>query len=189
MLLFGHLGVTLGIFFGLSIFVPRLRTIIDPRYLAVGALLPDLIDKPIGEVIFASTFASGRIFGHTLMFSLILFLIGLYLYDRGKDTKGLSLVSGSFLHLFEDLIPSYPIVFFWPLFGWRFPRGSRDYVGLEHINNMFLRSFHIDFLLSHATEIMVTITGILIGIILVFYWSKKRLEKKPSNESEEKNCN
>lgn len=189
MLLFGHLGVTLGIFFGLSIFVPRLRTIINPLYLAIGSLLPDLIDKPIGEIIFASTFANGRIFAHTLLFSLTLFLIGLYLYDRGKDTKGLSLASGSFLHLFEDLIPSYPTVFFWPLFGWRFPRGSRDYVGIEHINDMFVRSFHIEFLMNHTTEIMVAITGILIGLILVFYWSKKRLEKKTSNEIEEKNCN
>jgi hypothetical protein len=49
MLLFGHLGITLGIVFGLGIFIPRLRTIIDPKYLIIGALLPDLIDKPIGR--------------------------------------------------------------------------------------------------------------------------------------------
>jgi len=181
MLLFGHLGVTLGIFFGLSIFVPRLRTIINPRYLAVGALLPDLIDKPIGEIIFASTFANGRIFAHTLVFSLLLFLAGLYLYDKRKDIRGLSLTSGSFLHIFEDLIPSHPDIFFWPLFGWSFSRGSRDYVGLEHLMKMFIKSFHIEFLLGHIAEIMAVVTGAIIGI-LVLYWSKKRLEKKISNE-------
>jgi hypothetical protein len=54
MLLFGHVGVTLGIFIGLGIFLPQLKTIIDPKYLVIGALLPDIIDKPLGMVIFAS---------------------------------------------------------------------------------------------------------------------------------------
>lgn len=182
MLLFGHLGITLGIFFVLGIFVPRLKTVIDPRYLAIGAVLPDLIDKPIGEVIFASTFANGRIIAHTLVFSLFLFLIGLYMYEKRKNTLGFSLASGTFLHLFEDLIPSYPQIFFWPLFGWSFPKGSRDYVGLEHLMEMLIKSFHIEFLLSHITEILGVVTGILIGIILALYWSKKRLEKESSSE-------
>ena len=133
MLLFGHLGITLGIFFGLGIFLPRLKTLINPRYLAIGAILPDLIDKPIGEVIFASTFSSGRIIGHTLLFSLLLFLIGLYMYGKRRDIRVLSLTSGAFLHLFEDQMGSDPQTFLWPLFGWSFPRDSRDYIGLEHI--------------------------------------------------------
>src|SRR5271169_4955869 len=85
MLLFGPIDVTLGVFFGLGIFIPRLRTIIDPKYLAIGALFPDLIDKPLGRVIFASTLENGRIIGHTLFFSLILFLIGLYLYKKRRS--------------------------------------------------------------------------------------------------------
>src|SRR5674476_459116 len=90
MLLFGHLGITLGIFFGLGIFIPRLRTIIDPKYLVIGALLPDLADKPIGRVIFASSVANGRIIGHTILFSLLLLLIGLcsvsYTHLRAHET-------------------------------------------------------------------------------------------------------
>ncbi|HIH73850.1 MAG TPA: metal-dependent hydrolase [Methanosarcina sp.] len=169
MLLFGHLGITLGIFFGLAIFVPRLRTVIDPRYLAIGAILPDLIDKPIGEVIFASTFANGRIIGHTLLFSFLLFLIGLYTYERRRDIRFLSLCSGSFLHLFEDQMGWYPQTFFWPLFGWDFPRDSRDYIGVEHLIQMLVDSFHLEFLQSHITEIL----GISIGFILAFYLSKR----------------
>ncbi len=76
MLLFGHLGITLGVYLGLGTFISRLRVIIDPRYLAIGALLPDLIDKPIGRVIFASTLANGRIIGHTLLFTLLIALTG-----------------------------------------------------------------------------------------------------------------
>lgn len=169
MLLFGHLGVTLGIFFGLGLFIPRLRTIIDPRYLAIGAILPDLIDKPIGEVIFASTFSSGRIIGHTLLFSLLLFMIALYMYERNRDIRGLSLTAGSFLHLFEDEMWSDPQTFLWPLFGWSFPRESRDYIGLEHLLDMFEASFHLEFLQSHVIEIL----GLAIGFVLAYYVSKK----------------
>jgi membrane-bound metal-dependent hydrolase YbcI (DUF457 family) len=169
MLLFGHLGVTLGIFFGLRHFIPRLRTILDPRYLAIGALLPDLIDKPIGEVIFASTFYSGRIIGHTLLFSLLLFLAGLFMYERKRDIRALSLTAGSFLHLFEDQMGSDPQTFLWPLFGWSFPRDSRDYIGVEHIMEMFAASFHLEFLQNHVTEIL----GLVIGFVLAYYLSKK----------------
>jgi hypothetical protein len=178
MLLFGHLSITLGIFFGLGIFIPRLRTIIDPRYLAIGAILPDLIDKPVGEVIFASTFSSGRIMGHTLLFSLLLFLIGLYVYEKRRDLWGLSLASGSFLHLFEDQIESNPQNFFWPLLGWSFPKNSRDYIGLEHLMQMLVESFHLEFLQSHITEIL----AVMVGFVLAFYLSKKIMGKENSDE-------
>lgn len=178
MLLFGHLGVTLGIFFVLGVFIPRLRTIINPRYLVIGAILPDLIDKPIGEVIFASTFSSGRIVGHTLLFSLLLFLIGLYMYERRRDIRVLSLASGSFLHLFEDRMVSDPQTFLWPLFGWSFPRDSRDYVGLEHIIEMLEESFHLEFLQNHILEILGVVIGVIIGMILAVYLSKKIIGKE-----------
>jgi len=53
MLFFGHLGITRGIFIGLWVIIPRLKSAIDLRYLALGALLPNLIGKLIGKVIFA----------------------------------------------------------------------------------------------------------------------------------------
>lgn len=81
---------------GLGTFIPRLRVIIDPRYLAIGALLPDLIDKPIGRVIFASTLANGRIIGHTLLFTLLIALTGVHLYEKRKDSIRLVLASGFF---------------------------------------------------------------------------------------------
>ena len=87
MLLLGHIGVTLGLFFVIELFLPRLKTIIDPKFLAIGAILPDLIDKPIGMVIFASTITTGRMIGHTLLFSLLFFLLGLYSYEKKKILK------------------------------------------------------------------------------------------------------
>lgn len=166
MLLFGHIGVTLGIFFGLAIFIPRLRTIIDPKYLAIGALLPDLIDKPIGKLIFASTFANGRIISHTLLFVLSLFLVGLYIYEKKKDTKVLTLATGSFFHLMEDQMWATPRTLFWPILGLKFPRDHMDYTGLEYLTTMFEKSFTFHISPSYVPEIL----GMGIIVILVLHW-------------------
>jgi hypothetical protein len=66
-----------GSIFKVGIFIPKLRVVIDPRHMSTGAPLPDLIDKPVGEVIFASTLANERIIGHTLLF-VLLALIGIF---------------------------------------------------------------------------------------------------------------
>ncbi|WP_243685122.1 metal-dependent hydrolase [Methanosarcina barkeri] len=99
MLLFGHIGITLGIFFVFSYIAPQLKTIIDKRYLVIGALLPDLIDKPLGLIVFASTISNGRMISHTLLFSITLFLIGLYFYNKRNDIVIITLASGSFFSI------------------------------------------------------------------------------------------
>ncbi len=178
MLLFGHLGITLGIFFGLVFFIPRLRTVIDPRYLAIGALLPDLVDKPIGRIIFASSIANGRIIGHTLLFSFLLLLTGLYLYEKRRDIKVIALATGSFFHLFEDQMWASPRTFFWPLHGLSFPKDHNDYSGLEYLLKMFEQSFQPGFTETHMPEIM----GMVILVLMTLYWLKKRLDEKNSDD-------
>lgn len=182
MLLFGHIGVTLGILFLLSYIEPRLKTIIDPRYLVVGALLPDLIDKPLGMIVFASTISNGRMISHTLVFSFILFLIGLYLYDKRGDIRIISLASGSFFHLIEDQMWNTPKTLFWPLFGWSFPKYSIDYTGLEYLLVLFNRSFHPQFSESYTPEIL----GMVVVVVLALYWLKNELSKKSFKNNKRK---
>jgi hypothetical protein len=141
MLLFGHIGVTMGVFIGLAFFIPQLRTIIDPTYLVIGSLLPDIIDKPLGRVIFPSIIASGRIIAHTLLFSLTLYLTGLYLYDKIGNNKVLTLAWGSIFHLMEDQMWASLRILFWPLLGWRFRRNPR-HAGLKYLFMLFKKSFH-----------------------------------------------
>ena len=84
MLVFGHLGITLGAAVLLDGALsrslpscdvpanpggretrpvkPSLLSRIDLRLLLIGSLLPDIVDKPIGTVLFRSTFENGRIF-------------------------------------------------------------------------------------------------------------------------------
>lgn len=45
----------------------------DLRFWALGSLLPDIIDKPVGRYILAGTFQyNGRIFSHTLLLVVLL---------------------------------------------------------------------------------------------------------------------
>ena len=84
MLVLGHAGITLGAATlvagalksshssqvgGISWFI-LLGRYIDIRLLLVGSLLPDIIDKPIGQYFLVETFSNGRIFSHTLLFSI-----------------------------------------------------------------------------------------------------------------------
>lgn len=174
MFLFGHIGLTLGIFFGLGFIIPRIKTILDPKYLVIGALLPDLIDKPLGRVIFASTFANGRIIGHTLLFFLIISLIGLYFYDKRGDIKVLTLSTCSFFHLIEDKMWTNPQTLFWPLFGLSFPKGNVDDIGLEYLIREFKNSFILHLSLSSVPEVL----GMGVIVVLTLHWLIKRMGKK-----------
>lgn len=177
MLLFGHLGITLGIFLGLRFLIPQLKSAINLKYLAIGAILPDLIDKPIGRIILASTFENGRMIGHTLLVSIIIFLIGLYFYQKRKDNRWLSLSIGSFFHLVEDQIWAQPKTFFWPLLGLSFPKDSADYTGIEYLLIMLEKSFRPELSQTFITEIL----GIAIIGIFGIYWLKKKREEKNSS--------
>ena len=171
MLLFGHIGVTLGLFFVVGLFLPRLKTIIDPKYLAIGAILPDLIDKPLGLVIFASTITTGRMIGHTFLFSLLLFLVGLYSYGKKRALIILSLSTGSLFHLIEDQSWRVPKILFWPLQGLSFPKDTIDYVGIEQLSMLFKKCFILNFSPSSIPEVF----GLGFIVILTLHWLIKRL--------------
>ena len=99
----------------------RAKKSIDWRLVILGSMLPDIIDKPLGTVLFSGTFSNGRIFAHTLLFSLILLLIGLYFYKRGK-TGMLVVALCSMGHLVLDSMWRTTSTLFWPLRGWEFPK-------------------------------------------------------------------
>jgi inner membrane protein len=97
---------------------------VDLRFLIIGSLLPDIIDKPIGQYLFQSVFGSGRIFGHTLLFFILLLLIGLFAKAKFKNSLVLVLSFGAFTHLILDFMWFSPGIFLWPLFGFTFIRFS-----------------------------------------------------------------
>ena len=123
-MIFWHVGATLAI----------VRTVfrdpkMDLRFVILGALLPDLVDKPIGTILFFRTFRNGHIFAHTLIFSLLLLAAAMLLTRRGTRARRawLGVPIGSLLHLVLDGMWAAPVTFWWPLFGWSFPKVHEAY--------------------------------------------------------------
>ena len=98
-------------------FFRSLANHMDIRFLLVGSMLPDIIDKPIGVYLFWETFSSGRIFSHTLLFLVLVTVAGLLIRRYSGKTWGLALSFGTFLHLILDQMWEMPKTLLWPIFG------------------------------------------------------------------------
>jgi hypothetical protein len=108
MLLFAHLGLTLAA----AKLVERFGLRPDLPIVLLGSILPDLIDKPLGYLIYGSM-ATGRIFAHTLLFLLVLVALAAILKSRPLG----SLAFGVLAHQALDTIWRTPEVFLWPILG------------------------------------------------------------------------
>ena len=92
---------------------------IDYRLVAFGALLPDLIDKPLA-ILVPAAFGDGHVIAHTLLFAAAIVLPGLHLARRG-DPRVLSVGLAVLSHLAVDPVVLQPHTLFWPLLGFAFP--------------------------------------------------------------------
>jgi len=103
----------------------------DLRWLMLGALLPDLIDKPIGSLLFVDTFDSHRLWGHTMLFPVVMLAVAMLAFRRGSAARknALAVVLGVFIHLLLDGAWLRPEGFLWPLFGFDFPRMANHQLG------------------------------------------------------------
>ncbi len=123
-MIFWHVGMSLLIFR----YVFR-DPEVDVRFLAAGALLPDVIDKPLGTILLADRLGSGRVYAHTLLFPIALMGVVVLATRRGTRRRraGMALAIGALLHLLLDGMWTSTRTFLWPAFGWRFPPGPPDY--------------------------------------------------------------
>jgi inner membrane protein len=92
---------------------------IDLRVFLAGALVSDIIDKPLGR-IFYGTFGC-RAFGHSLLFLLIVVLAGIGLYLRRRQPELLVLGLGILTHLTLDGMWLDLHTLLWPVLGLSFP--------------------------------------------------------------------
>ena len=151
MLVFGHAGITLGAATLVAGALDRRQPVadrkvpmftsltryVDVRVLLVGSLLPDIIDKPIGQYFFRETFSNGRIFSHTLLFLIVLTGIGFYLFKRHRQVWMLTLAFGTFCHLILDGMWASPATLFWPLMGFTFEKAELT----DWLSNIFQALF------------------------------------------------
>lgn len=95
----------------------------DLRFVMLGALLPNLIDKPIGSVLFNEALGSSRVYGHTLVVPALLLVLVMLFTKRGTARRKawLGLPIGWLLHVFLDGQWAAPEGFWWPFLGLDFP--------------------------------------------------------------------
>jgi inner membrane protein len=94
---------------------------VDLRFLALGAVLPNLIDKPL-TLLFPDIFPAGRTLAHTLVVSAAVMTVVLLATRRGRRRRAFMAVAiGMLLHLALDAVWTEPEVLFWPALGTGFP--------------------------------------------------------------------
>src|SRR5438876_4244270 len=118
MFLLGHLGIGLGLAWLLSWKSP---TRIDYRWVLFGAILPDLIDKPLGFLAGLDS----RLWAHTF-----LFLFAILALSFVPSLRGLRLIGfGVATHLLLDLICNQPAIVEYPDYGCTLPAAELNVSG------------------------------------------------------------
>lgn len=101
---------------------------VDVRLLALGAVLPDLIDLPIGTFLLADRYATGELWSHSLISPSLYMGIVILATRRGRMRRALMAVGvGWLFHLLVDGMWVDERVFLWPVFGWEIPVGEAPY--------------------------------------------------------------
>jgi inner membrane protein len=122
-MLFWHLGATLWLF--RWIFRdPK----VDVRFLLLGAILPDLLDLPVGTMILADRYSTGELWAHSLILPTIYMIVVLLSTRRGRQRRAWMAVGvGWLFHLLLDGMWADQNVFLWPFFGWEVPPGEAPF--------------------------------------------------------------
>lgn len=98
-------------------------------FTALGAVLPDLLDKPVGHLLLAGTLDSGRTFGHGLLFLTLLTVAGIALYQRRGSFALLAIAAGTLSHQVLDVMWAMPVTWYFPLLGPYEPYEFTNYFG------------------------------------------------------------
>lgn len=132
---------------------------------AFGAILPDLVDKPLGHILLADSVGYGRIYLHTLLFLVAVTLIGIVVFRRYRNVLVLAAAAGIASHQVLDAMWREPTNWLYPFFG-------------PFTHSGEARSF-IDLVMSELTEPtewLLLVAILLVGLALLYgrKWATKR---------------
>lgn len=92
----------------------------DLRFLMLGAILPNLIDTPVG-LLFWDQLRNVRLVSHALVFGSVLMISVLVSTRRGRPRKRwMPIAIGVLMHLFLDAMWQQSETLWWPFLGWSF---------------------------------------------------------------------
>ena len=165
MFVLGHVGIGPRLLFGL-------RERLPPRWLVLGCLLPDLIDKPLFYGLLwtrghpDALISGSRGIAHSGLFLLTLLALALALRRPELWAVFAGVVTHVVLDIGDHLVSGSPpdasiwIAIFFPAFGWRFPRAHFGSL-LEHLR-------------LTADHVYVLAGEIVGGAILLRAWWRRR---------------
>ncbi len=144
------IGVTVGIF--LLYLTKDCRALI---YCAIGSLLPDIIDKPVGHIILSSL-GNGRIFFHSLTFCALVAILGVIVLKKCQHPGLLFIAAGMLSHQLADGMWNEMQSWFWPFMG-GFPQENFP----DYFENMFTLEF------SSPSELLLMALAVIFFLCLV----------------------
>lgn len=124
----------------------------DYRLVALGSIMPDLLDKPLAAAYFYKHQRAALLYAHTLIANLAVLLITLWRFPH-KLVYALAYIS----HGIEDRLWYFPQTLYWPLRGWQFHRWTGR--GSEHnaMQNAYITAF------TRRPEIIIYEAGALLA--------------------------
>lgn len=150
------------IFIGLIIGLLLFQILKDRRVIglaAIGSILPDLIDKPLGHIVLSGTLDYGRIYAHSGLFLIAILALGFMYHQRKSTWIMMALAAGLVSHLLLDSMWELPVTMFYPLLG--------DF-GAHHFPNYIENS-----LLREIENAYEWIFGVSALAMLVFTYREK----------------
>lgn len=157
MLIFHHLFLGLAAGIILAVLLSNKWAVL---YAGVGAIIPDLLDKPLGQILLSDSINYGRIYAHTLTLAVILIVIGLLIwYKYRKNILLLCIGAGVLIHQLGDAMWEAPVNWLWPFFG-PFPPSSEVY---PPIPDGYLPYLYL------ASWILAVIAGAAVIVVLYRY--------------------
>ncbi len=137
--------------------------IIDFRFLLIGSILSDLVDKPLGMVILRQL-ANGRICAHTLLFALMLLLGAVMLPPRARPAA-FAIFVGDIVHLVLDSMWQSLGTLLWPIYGFGFPHSVQMSVG--NAISMFVRAFLTDRFIQETEALGAFLIIVMLASLLI----------------------
>lgn len=140
---------------------------IDYRFILLGALLPDIIDKPLGLILLSGVLANGRTFLHTLLFLSLTMLAAVTLYRQRRAMWGIYIAFGVLTHFIMDAMWTDPVTFYWPLYGF--------FLAHPRITFTWIAQSWIQRLLEEPRLYIPEIAGF---VILLFFTARVIIQKQ-----------
>ncbi len=101
----------------------------DLRFLALGAVLPDIVDTPIGLIAFSAV-SGVRLIAHSLLFGAVIMTVIVLRTRRGRPRKmWMPLAIGVLMHLVFDAMWASPESLWWPFLGFDFTPSGESSAG------------------------------------------------------------